>query len=398
MRTVFFLLFALLALPALAQPSLTLDLTSGRVLQQKQEFDPWHPASLTKLMTAYVIFREIEAKRLTLNDPVVFTTEAAKAPPSKINYRPGTTLTIDNALKLLIIKSANDVSIALAQKVAGTVSAFADMMNAEAEKLGMSGSKWVNPHGLHDARQITTARDMALLLRAIHQKFPQYSKLFTAPSLIAPQFLANGKTRPKVHFTFNLLLERFTGADGFKTGFVCASGYNFAGSATRNGRRIAAIVLGRDGQTSRAVDAAKLIAEGFKTPANSGIPLTQLTPNGPVAAAPRNMRPVLCTPQARKERYDPPAGQADITSPWLEARRIERLPLTVALLPRSTVPPSLRKIPLPTFRPASKKGEVSSTIKSIEGVLAREILQPQATQTQTQPQMRRPTFRPRQQP
>lgn len=387
MRFALALLFSLLALPAFAQPSITIELTSGRVLQQEQAFDPWHPASLTKLMSAYVIFREIEVGRMKLDEPVIFTREAVKTPPSRIGYRPGTTMTLEDGLKLLLIKSANDMAITLAQAAGGTVSAFVGMMNREAERLGMGGSHWVNPHGLHDVEQFTTARDMAVLLQAIHREFPQYQRFFKAPSVMAPQFLREGGTRPKVHFTYNLLLERFDGADGFKTGFVCASGYNFAGAATRNGRRIAAIVFGRDSQTSRAVEAAKLITEGFAKPANSGTLLAQLTPLGTVATAPRNMRSALCTQEARQNRYDPGAGQAVIESQWLRERRIEDVPLVVRLLPRSTVPPLMERIALPTFRP---QNAAVPKPKTIDGVIAREILEGGAANNT----VTRPKFRP----
>jgi D-alanyl-D-alanine carboxypeptidase len=387
MRFALALVVSLFALPAFALPSITLDLTSGRVLQQNKAFDPWYPASLTKLMSAYVIFREIEAGRMKLDEPVIFTREAVKAPPSRIGYRSGTTMTLEDGLKLLLIKSANDMAIALAQAAGGTVPAFAGMMNQEAKRLGMNGSRWVNPHGLHDAGQFTTARDIAVLLQAIHREFPQYQRIFDAPSLIAPQFLKGGGTRPKVHFTYNLLLERFDGADGFKTGFVCASGYNFAGAATRDRRRIAAIVFGRDSQTSRAVDAAKLITEGFAKPANSGTLLAQLTPVGAIATAPRNMRPLLCTQEARQNRYDPGAGQAVIESQWLRERRIDAAPLVVRLLPRSAVPPSMERIPLPTFRP---QNDPAPKPKTIDGVIARRLLAGEAINDNVP----LPTFRP----
>lgn len=208
--------------PALAVPSLSVDLDSGQVLSQQQAFDPWHPASLTKLMTAYTVFRAIQNGEVDGNHKVVVSDNARKQPPSKMGYRTGTSMTMDNALKLLLVKSANDIAVAIAESMAGSVDGFANRMNADAARLGMSGSHFVNPHGLDDRRQITTARDLALLVRAIHKEFPQYKSLFTTPSVMAPAFTKQGKQIQRIYYSYNLLLERFRGADGFKTGFVCA--------------------------------------------------------------------------------------------------------------------------------------------------------------------------------
>ena len=356
MRTIFaFLIFLVTLVPALAQalPSLTIDLESGRVLQAERAFDPWHPASLTKMMTAYTTFRAIADGTVQASSPVIISREATRQPPSKMGYSVGTTLTVENAVTILLVKSANDVAVALAEGISGSEPGFVVRMNAEAARLGMTGSRFTNPHGLHDPAQVVTARDLALLTRALHREFPQYAALFAAPSLMAPKPQASGKTIQKVYFSYNLLLERFAGADGFKTGFVCASGYNFIGSATRNGRRIAAIVLGRDGQTSRAVDAARLITEGFKRPFASGTPIERLAPNGPVASAPRNMRATYCTVDAQAARYEPGAGQAVIKSEWLDPRAITRGPLIVTLEPSLSPLMRLGRTALPTFRPTA---------------------------------------------
>ncbi len=354
MRTILsFMIFLITLVPAQAQalPSLTIDLESGRVLQAERAFDPWHPASLTKMMTAYTTFRAIADGTVDGSSAVIISREATRQPPSKMGYGVGTTLTLTNAITILLVKSANDVAVALAESVSGSERGFVARMNADAARLGMTGSRFTNPHGLHDPAQVVTARDMALLTRALHREFPQYAPLFAAPSLMAPKQTQSGKTVQRVYFSYNLLLERFQGADGFKTGFVCASGYNFIGSATRSGRRIAAIVLGRDGQTARAVDAARLIAQGFQRPFASGTPIERLAPNGPVAAVPRNMRATYCTPEASAARYDPGAGQAVIESQWLQPRAITRGPIVVTLEPKSAAPVRLDRIPLPTFRP-----------------------------------------------
>jgi len=342
----------LIATSARAVPHLVIDLNSGHVLSQQQAFDPWHPASLTKLMTAYAVFGALQSGEISPDHPVRVSKNARRQPPSRMGYRTGTTITIEDALKLLVIKSANDISVAIAESVSGSVPAFAARMNRDAERLGMTNSRFVNPHGLHDRRQVTTARDLALLVRALHLRYPPYKTLFETPSVMAPSRTKNGKLIHRIYYSYNLLLERYRGADGFKTGFVCASGYNFIGSATRSGRRIAAVVLGRDSQTSRVVDAAKLITEGFQLPLNAGQPIEQMKANGPVPSGPRNMRSVLCTKEARAARYEPGAGQAFVKSPWLLERTVNRTPLKVALLGRSAAPVRLARVPLPSFRPS----------------------------------------------
>ena len=351
LHPVLILMCMVLAQPVRAVPHLVVDLDSGQILSHQQAFDPWHPASLTKLMTAYSVFKAVQNGAITLEHPVRISKTASRQPPSKMGYPPGTTMTMGNALKLLTIKSANDISVAIAESVSGSIDGFAVKMNRDARALGMVDSRFINPHGLHDRRQVTTARDMGLLVRALHRQYPQYKDLFDSPSVLAPSRTKNGKQIQRIHYSYNLLLERYRGADGFKTGFVCGSGYNFIGAATRSGRRIAAIVLGRDSQTSRAVDAAKLLTEGFQQPLNAGTAIPELKPKGAVPSGPRNMRPILCTKEARAARYEPGAGQAVIKSPWLEQRDVTQSPLVVTLLAPTQKPRQLRRIPMPRFRP-----------------------------------------------
>src|SRR5690606_15479216 len=129
------------------------------VLEHEDAFAPWYPASLTKLMTTLVVFRAVKAGEITLKSPVRVSERAAKEPPSKMGYKPGSVLTVDNAIKILMVKSANDIATALAESVAGSRDAFAQRMNAEARRLGMAGTHFVNAHGLHSDAQVTTARD-----------------------------------------------------------------------------------------------------------------------------------------------------------------------------------------------------------------------------------------------
>ena len=222
-------ILAFAAAPAGATPSLLFDLSDGRVISHEEAFQRWFPASLTKLMTAYVTFRAIEAGELRLDSPVVMSKKAAKEPPSKSGFKPGTVLTADNALKLMLVRSNNDIAMALGENVGGSEAAFAGRMNAEAARLGMTDSHFVNPNGLHSPQQYTTARDLALLVAALRRDFPQFMSYFSVEGVIV------GK---KTLTNFNLLVGRYDGVDGMKTGFVCPSGFNMIGTAPRDGRKI----------------------------------------------------------------------------------------------------------------------------------------------------------------
>lgn len=366
-------LAATLPLRAQASPSLVIDLDNARVILAEKAFHPWHPASLTKMMTALVVFRAIESGKITLEQPVVVSRNATRVPPSRMGYRAGTAISMEDALELLLIKSANDISVAIAETVAGSVDGFARLMNAEARRLGMTGSNFVNPHGLHDARQVVTARDLALLVLELHRNHQRYAHLFGTPRVLAPVRRKDGKRVMREFLSWNRLLERYRGADGFKTGYVCASGYNFAAAASRGGRRISAIVLGRDSTDERVIDAARLLTDAFQRPVDAGTPLADLRPEGVVPSQPANMRPRLCTEKGREalKAKGPPPRMAD--SPWLQPRQNIGSPMEVALLgtfPAVTVPkprpnytppapidgvvasnPS--RIPLPAFRPST---------------------------------------------
>lgn len=299
---------AFFCLTAGAAPHIVVDTGSGEVLLEQDSADQWYPASLTKLMSAYVTFRAISAGELKDGSPVVISRFAARQPPSKMGYRAGVQIRVDTALKIIIVKSANDVSVALAEAVAGTVKSFVARMNDEAKRLGMVSTNFVNSNGLHGQDQVTSARDMALLATTIFREYPQYLKYFASVAV---------KTPKKLHYSYNLLLERFEGANGMKTGFVCASGYNMVASASRNGRNLLAVVLGRSSQTDRAVEAARLLEAGFKVSSGSRNLFVQPATTGNPA---KNMRPILCTETARKNRYEPGAGLAVVKSEFLNER------------------------------------------------------------------------------
>ncbi len=216
-------------------PSLVFDADTGEVLVADRAGQSWYPASLTKLMTAYVVFRALRRGQLSLNQKLLVSKYASRRPPSKIGIRAGRSVSVDFALRSILIYSANDMAVVLAEAIGGSVAGFADRMNRQARRLGMTGSRFINPHGLYDKRQVTTARDMGVLASTILLEFPQYRRYFTTPNIRV------GKRRLKNR---NKLMTRVGWIDGMKTGYLCASGYNLVASARVNGRRLISVALG----------------------------------------------------------------------------------------------------------------------------------------------------------
>lgn len=239
---------------ASAGPALLFEPATGKVLYAEDPDNLWFPASLTKIMTAYVTFHAIKEGKLTLDDPIRCSLVATLQPPSKVGLPVGGELTVDVALQAIIVKSANDVTVMLAEAVAGSETAFVALMNAHAKKLGMTRTLFANTNGLPDPNQFTTARDLARLSTAVVKEFPEYAHYWSAPEVRV------GKRRLGTH---NALLKTFPGADGLKTGFTCDSGFNVVASATRDGRRLMAVVLGEASGNERAIRAASLLEHGF---------------------------------------------------------------------------------------------------------------------------------------
>jgi D-alanyl-D-alanine carboxypeptidase len=254
---------------------------------------PWYPASVTKLMTAYTTLRSVKEGKVSLNTLLTVSRNAAAQQPTKMGFKVGTTVTIDNALKMLMVKSANDIAVTIAEGVGGSLEGFADLMNANARRLGMTQSNFVNPNGLPAENHVTSARDLAILARALIKEFPEYDSYWHISSI---------RYGNRVMRNYNSLIYRYPGADGMKTGFICASGYNVVASATRNGRRLIAVVLGSWSGAVRAQKAAQLLERGF----NSG-GLSWLTPSlgtvdalAPIDAQPPNLREEMCGGHRRK--------------------------------------------------------------------------------------------------
>jgi D-alanyl-D-alanine carboxypeptidase len=254
------MVFCLLSGAAVAQvpggPVLLFDARTGEVLAQERAGEPWYPASLTKLMTAYIVFQKLREGKLALQQQIYVSPVAAGQEPSKIGIPAGKTVSVDFALQALLVYSANDMAYVLAEAAAGSRDLFAEEMNAVAKNLGLSASHFVNPNGLFDPRHVTSARDIGVLAAVIVNEFPQYAGYFSQ------DYVAVGKRRLANR---NSLIRIMPEADGMKTGFVCNSGYNLVASATRNGRKLIAVVMGAKSGGSRALKAKELLEQGFLT-------------------------------------------------------------------------------------------------------------------------------------
>ncbi|OYX03764.1 MAG: peptidase M15 [Caulobacter vibrioides] len=234
--------------------AIVIDANSGEVLYDKRGDSPRYPASVTKVMTLYLTFEALSEGRLKLTDQIVMSPRAAAQAPTKIGLRPGESMTVDEAIKAMTVKSANDVATAMAERLAGSESRFAALMTLRGQELGMRNTRFVNASGLPDSRQISTARDLAILSRATMRDFPQYYSYFSVKGFYFRGNYIKGHNR---------LLDSMEGFDGLKTGYTNASGFNLAGSAVRDGRRLIAVVLGGPSTAWRDNNMEDLLLTGF---------------------------------------------------------------------------------------------------------------------------------------
>lgn len=248
-------LLAIVASPAQAKyASYVIDADTGEVLHGINEDTRNYPASLTKMMTLYLVFERLKEKRWTLNTPLSVSVRAARQPASKLGLVPGSNITVKDAILALSVKSANDVATTVAENISGKERSFALKMTAKARSLGMKKTTFRNASGLPHRGQLSTAKDMSILARALLRDFPQYYHYFSKES-----FHWKGRN----YRSHNRLLKTYPGSDGFKTGYIRASGYNLVSSATRDGRRIIGVVFGGRSSKQRNSHMAKLLDKGF---------------------------------------------------------------------------------------------------------------------------------------
>lgn len=256
---------------ASAGTSLVIDAASGAVLSSENAGQPWHPASTTKMMTAYLALKAVREGRIGLETAIPASKRAASQPRVKVYIKAGQEITLDNALRIMMVKSANDIAYVIAEGVGGNVETFVGMMNAEAARLGMRDSHFTNPNGWHDPDQQVSARDLAILAMALMREFPDYSDYWNTASVqLGKQVLNNT----------NGLVGRYSGIGGMKTGFVCASGFNVVATATRGGRTLIAVVLGALSGAERTVKAAQLLDDGFGKWGGAGYTVASLPSQG----------------------------------------------------------------------------------------------------------------------
>jgi D-alanyl-D-alanine carboxypeptidase len=276
------------ATSAAATPAIVVDAATGNVLYEDQANEPWYPASLTKLMTIYVALSAVRDHQITFETPLVVSARAASMAPSKMGFAPGTEVTLDNALKMLVVKSANDMAVTVAEGLAGSVEAFAEDMNRTAAELGMTESHFVNPNGLHDPEHVSSARDLAILAHALYVNFPDAAGLFAIGAL---------RLGDEIIPTHNNMLGRYPGADGMKTGFTCSAGFNLVASAERGGHRYIAVVLGAPSIKARLIRTAVLLDRAF-----AGIDHPRpMSPPDATDATPPDMHDAVCRNRVKTE-------------------------------------------------------------------------------------------------
>jgi len=296
---------------ALAGPHMLVDINTGKVIEHEDAFQRWYPASLTKLMTAYTTFRQLKAGRITLATPVVMSKLSAGEPASKLYLKPGDSMTLDDALKAMLVKSANDIAYAIAENVGGSMPNFVVMMNAEAARLGMTSTHYINPNGLPGKGQYTSARDLAILVMAIRREFPEYSGYFSLEGI---------KVGKKEYGNYNKLIGRFAGADGMKTGFICASGFNQVSTATRDGKTVVSVVLGADSLIGRSDQSAALLEKGLAARSSFNMErIDRMRPYGATRDVVADVSDAICKRKGKKIRSEShdEAASPKVTSPYL---------------------------------------------------------------------------------
>lgn len=295
--------FGVNAASAVETPYIVVDMDSGKVLAARNAHQEWYPASVTKLMSAYVVFKAIRDGKISLASRIVVSRHALDEQPSKMGFKVGTVIDLDNALKMMLVHSANDIAMAIGETVGGSEAGFVALMNAEAARLGMTNTRFINPNGLPGEGQYTSARDLAVLARALWTEFPERRQLYGITAI------RSGK---RVMKSANSLLERYPGSSGMKTGFICASGFNVVATATRNGNTLVAVVLGASNGKARSELTARLMNQSFGSLALTGSrpSLASFRGASPIAG-PINMRDDICN---RKERGENEAETAAATS------------------------------------------------------------------------------------
>lgn len=344
--------------PATATPALVVDLDNQNILYEKDAGRPWFPASTTKLMTALVTYKALQAGEVDLDTPVILSRRATSQSFANSGLKAGQAMTLWDALHAVLVGSANDVAVALAETVAGTEEEFVTRMNEEAKKLGLSASHFANPNGLANPDQQVTARDLAVLGRELYKNHPDFHPIYRTSRVVIDT---------KAVESFNILLTEYPGTLGLKTGFLCSSGRNLVALAEKDDRRILVVLLGATTGRERSERAAKLFTEAFDgTLKPTGQRVADL--QNDLAAEPPDMRMKLCSDQTaayetRREALYPMGlpGQKSYLSPPIS-------PVTHTI--NTWKMPGDYDVPVPTTKPAlaSVKQYVAANAEGWNGV------------------------------
>ncbi len=250
-------LLLLMHLPVRAErAALLVDVSNGEILHAEHALRPSYPASLTKLMTLYLLFEALNVGKLSMDSKLLVSKLAAAQLPIKLGLRAGKHITVADAINAIVIRSANDVAVVIAEAVGGSHENFVSMMNAKAAEFGMTRTTFRNASGLPHSEQVTNARDMAILAIALFRHYPRDYERFSTKA-----FEFNGR-----HIeTHNNFLRSFDGAQGMKTGFTCKAGFNLVGSAIRDGKHLVGVVLGAATAGPRDARMTRMMRSGFKS-------------------------------------------------------------------------------------------------------------------------------------
>jgi D-alanyl-D-alanine carboxypeptidase len=314
-----------------------IDANSGRVLHAQSADVSRYPASLTKMMTLYMVFELIEAGKLDANTSIKISAQAAAVPPSKLDLDPGDTIPLGAAIRALVTKSANDIAVAIAEHISGTEAAFARAMTAKARQLGMRSTTFRNAHGLPDAEQVTTARDMATLALALYDHYPRQAQVFATR-----RFTYAGAS----YRNHNTLLGTFAGMEGIKTGYTRSSGFNLVASVRRDGRHVVAAVFGGSTAASRNAEMRTLLSRGLAragtTKSRRPLLLARAEPSAPAGRAPARSAsaPMVSSAAAAPARSAPrlvepiaPATEPARTDPPIQMARVRPVSVVAAPAP-----------------------------------------------------------------
>jgi D-alanyl-D-alanine carboxypeptidase len=306
---------------AAKQASIVVDAESGAVLYESNSRAKTYPASLTKMMTLYLLFEALENKKFDLDDELEVSKHAANQPATDLRLQAGDSITVSKAIPALIVHSANDVAVVVAEAISGSEDAFARKMTKTAKELGMKSTTFRNASGLPHSGQLTTARDMAILARALLTRFPDEYGYFSTES-----FRYHGRT----YQTHNRVMKNYAGADGLKTGYTRASGYNLATSATRDGHRLIGIVLGGKSARGRDAQMMALLDEGFVLADSGAMSVAAALPNAQAPVPPKPKAADTQVAVAVIPPFKPIVSVEDPNSPSLDSLVAQVLPTSEA--------------------------------------------------------------------